>query len=297
MYSIVVDGVSKRYRHKTVLDDISFKVEKGVILGVLGPNGAGKTTLLRTLSGLVQPSEGIVHILGHDPWRERKQLAGKVGILLDAAFLKHLSGRMNLSILGRLGKIPQSEQNQLLEYVGLDKDANKKVSTYSFGMTQRLGLAQALMGNPDILMLDEPLVGLDPSGIDEIKQYILDSARKGVTVIFSNHQLLDAGDICDEVIVINKGKCDFTGNVKDLTRTRGYSFVIDEHKDTSAITAHYGDKMEVYANRLTISLDHDEELADVIAFLVHHDYRIHHVEPVQNSLHSLFVDQMAKERS
>ena len=293
--SIRCVNVRKDYRGLHALENISFDVDPGIIYGVLGPNGAGKSTLLRVLSGLVNCSSGQVRVLGRDPWKERRMLVGRVGVLLDAAFPRYLTGRQNIELLAKIGGQTKAECEQSLRYVGLESVAGRPSGSYSFGMMQRLGLAQALLGNPELLLLDEPLVGLDPIGIDEFKQRIKDLATKGTTVIFSNHQLADVEDICEQVTVINKGKTIFIGSVREATRSSGYLISVDSPEDALISLKLQSLNATLNGQDLIVSVSRGPELANVISCLSDNRYKIYNVEPIRNTLKDMFKTQIERE--
>lgn len=222
-------SVSKKIRGKYLVRDVSFQVEKGVVCGLLGPNGAGKTTLIRMLTGLIRPTVGELLIQQQSVVSNREVALQSVGAIVESPiFFPYMTGRDNLRNLALLhDSIPKSEINnrvaEVLELVGLSKGADEKVRTYSLGMKQRLGIAQSLLGNPDLLILDEPANGLDPMGMRELRELILTLKNQYQKTIFiSSHLLDELQKVCDHIIMIRQGelvwqgKLDHEQNLEDL---------------------------------------------------------------------------------
>jgi ABC-2 type transport system ATP-binding protein len=188
------------------VDDLSFTVEPGTITGFLGPNGAGKSTTLRAILGLVQPDAGRTAVLGR-PYRDLDRPIAQVGALLET-FDAHpgRSGRNHLRVLAAAGRIQTARVDELLALVELTDSARRRVKGYSLGMRQRLGLAAALLGDPEVLVLDEPANGLDPQGVRWLRDLLREQARNGRTVLISSHVLAEVAQTVDEVVIIHRGK-------------------------------------------------------------------------------------------
>jgi ABC-2 type transport system ATP-binding protein len=226
---IQIKGLYKTYQkhfwmpRQTVLKGLNLEVEAGQIFGFLGPNGAGKTTTIKTLMGIIRPSAGRALLFGKDPWDiEPKQ---RIGFLPESPyFYDYLTGLEFLVFCGRLFNISsvvlKSRIQELLALVNLSYAADLQMRKYSKGMLQRIGLAQALINDPQLVVLDEPLTGLDPLGRKEFKDIILNLKARGKTVFFSSHILPDAEMVCDAVAIINKGKLLQVGNLADLLNAR-----------------------------------------------------------------------------
>jgi ABC-2 type transport system ATP-binding protein len=203
---IEVDHLTKRFRSTLAVDDLSFKVREGAITGFLGPNGAGKTTTLRVVLGLVRPSSGSARVLGH-PYRALDAPTRKVGAVLEASsFHPGRSGRNHLRVVAAASGLPGSRVDEVLEIVGLSGDAGRRVGGYSLGMRQRLSLAAALLGDPQVFVLDEPANGLDPQGIRWLRELLRSLAGEGRTILISSHVLAEIEQIADEVVIIHRGK-------------------------------------------------------------------------------------------
>ena len=212
-------GLCKRYGSETCVDHLALKVPQGAVYGFLGPNGAGKTTTLKMLLGLVHPSAGNVRLLGHELTpRTRLAVLREVGSLIESpSYYGHLTARENLEIVRRLRGLPAAEIDEALRTVRLDGQTKKPVSHFSLGMKQRLGIAAALMGRPRLLLLDEPTNGLDPSGIQEMRELIRSlPSRYGMTVIVSSHLLGEIDQMADHVGVIRQGRLVFQGTMSGL---------------------------------------------------------------------------------
>jgi ABC-2 type transport system ATP-binding protein len=200
-------GLTKRYGDLVAVDSLDMRVRAGEVYGFLGPNGAGKTTTLRMLLGLVRPTAGTIHILGAARRPGRGEQLARVGALVEGpAFYPFLSGRDNLRALATRGSVPRYRVGEVLELVGLGDRAGDRYATYSLGMKQRLGLGAALLKRPDLLVLDEPTNGLDPSGMAEMRDMLRQLAAGGCTVLLSSHLLAEVRQICDRVGVISRGR-------------------------------------------------------------------------------------------
>jgi ABC-2 type transport system ATP-binding protein len=204
--AIEVTGLSKRYGAKTAVDDLSFTVRYGRIVGFLGPNGAGKTTTLRVLLGLIRPTGGAATISGR-PYAQLPDPARTVGAVLDAgAAHPGRSGRSHLRALARAAGLPDSRVRSVLTLVGLESAAGARAGAYSLGMRQRLGLAAALLGDPPVLVLDEPANGLDPQGIRWLRELLSALASEGRAILVSSHALAEVAQTADDVVVIRGGR-------------------------------------------------------------------------------------------
>jgi ABC-2 type transport system ATP-binding protein len=214
---IEVEHLTKRYRGATAVDDLSFAIPRGSITGFLGPNGAGKTTTLRVLLGLVLPTSGRATVAGRR-YRELDSPLTKVGAVLEASnYHPARSGRNHLRVLATAAGIPLSRVDETLAEVELTAAARRRVGSYSLGMRQRLSVAAALLGEPDLLVLDEPANGLDPEGIRWLRTFLRGFAERGGTVFVSSHVLGEVAQIADEVVIIHRGKLVAHESVAALT--------------------------------------------------------------------------------
>jgi ABC-2 type transport system ATP-binding protein len=212
---VEVRGLTKRYGDVTAVDGVDLTVHRGEVFGFLGPNGAGKTTTLRMMLGLVSPSDGHVAVLGHQPGDPRS--LRRTGSLIEGpGFYPYLSGRANLAVLARYAGVPASRVATALEVVDLAARRDDKFGTYSLGMKQRLGVAAALLKEPEVVVLDEPTNGLDPQGMRDMRALIDELGRQGHTVILSSHLLGEVQQVCDRVAVIDHGRILVEGTVEEL---------------------------------------------------------------------------------
>lgn len=215
---VVTDGLTKRYGEHLAVDAVSMRVAAGEIYGFLGPNGAGKTTTLRMLAGLIRPTSGTATVRGRTPGDPA--VLRRIGVLIEGpGFYPYLSGRDNLRVLARYRGHDGAAVEAALARVGLADRADDRFRTYSLGMKQRLGVGAALLGHPDLLILDEPTNGLDPAGLAEMRTLIVDLAADGHTVLLSSHQLAEVQEICHRVGVISGGRLLAESTVAELRGT------------------------------------------------------------------------------
>ncbi len=220
---MVADGLTKRFGSIVAVDSLSFALAHGTITGFLGPNGAGKTTTLRMLLGLAAPSSGSASILGR-PYYELDRPALRIGAVLEATdFHPGRSGRDHLRMLSRSASLPDARVDEVLRLVELDEAAGRRVKGYSLGMRQRLGLAAALLGDPELLILDEPANGLDPEGVRWLRDFLRAFATGGRTVLVSSHVLAEVAQTVDQVLIINRGKLVVESSLEQLTARVGGS--------------------------------------------------------------------------
>ena len=220
MQIIETENLTKYYGKTAVVDGLSLSVPEGSVYGFIGPNGAGKSTTMKMLLGLVKPDSGSIRLLGKPMTpQNRLSLLRQTGSLIESpACYGHLTGEENLQILAELKNVPERNIDRVLEIVELT-DSRRKVQQYSLGMRQRLGIAQALLGNPKLLILDEPTNGLDPSGIQQMRSLIKDMPNRcGATVLISSHLLGEMEQMVDRVGIINHGRLLFQGELDDLRK-------------------------------------------------------------------------------
>jgi ABC-2 type transport system ATP-binding protein len=219
---IEVAGLRKEYRHArgpatVAVDSVDFEVAEGGVFGFLGPNGAGKTTTIRCLLGLCSATSGRVLMLGAETPKRLASVIGRIGAIVETpALYPHFSGRRNLSLLGGIHGIGSARVTEVLERVGLADRADDTTKNYSLGMRQRLGLAAALLKDPELLILDEPANGLDPAGMVEMRNLLRSLAGEGRTVFVSSHLLAEVQLTCDRVAILSRGRCVANGPVQDV---------------------------------------------------------------------------------
>jgi ABC-2 type transport system ATP-binding protein len=245
------EGLTKRFGSREAVSDVSFEVQEGEVFGFLGPNGAGKTTTIRMLVGLARPDRGSIRIRGLDLAREFRRAMEHVGCIVESPDLyRYLTGRENLLHFARM--LPDGAAgriDELADLVALEGRLDEKVSTYSLGMRQRLGIAQALLGNPDLLILDEPANGLDPAGIREIRLLVRRLAdERHISVFVSSHLLSEVEQMCDRVAIIHRGRTLASGPVAELLdRSRNDRFrfrVRPAEKAAAVLSAHAAEVAE-----------------------------------------------------
>ncbi len=223
-FIIQTQSLNFRYskQHK-VLDDVSLNIPKGSIYGFLGPNGAGKSTTMRLLTGILEEQEESISIFGKPLKNQLPEVFENIGSLVESpALYLHLSGYNNLKYIAKLRNVPESRITEVLELVELTKDAKRKAKQYSLGMKQRLAIAMALLSEPELLLLDEPVNGLDPNGIQDIRKLLVKLNReKGVTIFVSSHLLAEIEKMCTHVGIISNGKLRFEGTMKELSEKSG----------------------------------------------------------------------------
>jgi ABC-2 type transport system ATP-binding protein len=256
--AVHTEGLTKVYkdfwgRDKVrALDDLNLTIRRGEVFGLLGPNGSGKSTTIKLLLGLIFPSAGRAHVLGH-PAGDTK-VNERVGFLPEESYLyRFLDGEETLRFYGKLFKIPRRELNrrvpELLDVVGLDAKARKrKLREYSKGMARRIGLAQALINNPDLILLDEPTTGLDPIGTREMKDLVLSLKAQGKTVLLCSHLLADVQDVCDRITILFGGRMRELGQVRDLLQVKDVTQV-----NAKAMTPQQVDELRQFLSRMGVS--------------------------------------------
>ncbi len=214
---VTVNALTKRFGEIVAVDELTFSLRSGTVTGFLGPNGAGKTTTLRLLLGLAEPTGGEALVFGRR-YRDLDDPARRVGAVLESSdFHPGRSGRDHLRALALAGEIPPSRVEEVLALVEIETVAERRVKTYSLGMRQRLGLAGALLGDPQLLVLDEPANGLDPAGVHWLRRFLRRFAEQGRTVLLSSHMLAEAAQTVDHVVIIDHGRHIATGLLDELT--------------------------------------------------------------------------------
>ena len=288
---IELKGVSKKYNNKVVLDRIDLCIQKGTIVGLIGENGAGKTTLMKSILGLIHIDDGEIFIANNSLKREYSDAVKNIGFLLEPTFYNYLSSfgnmKVNMLLNGYIKK-DYVEADHLLKFVGLYDVKNKKASTFSFGMKQRLGLAQALIGSPDILLLDEPMVGMDPIGMKNLKEKIQELHKQGKTILFSSHQLESVQDICTDIAVIKDHKILLHKRLEEVV-CNIFTFEFEKDLGESEINSIkiIEDQIEILGNKIVIKSDKDE-LFSIIALAIN-DNKIINYSKNKEDLNKFFT--------
>lgn len=293
---ISVTNLSKHYNGIRAVDGLSFSVQKGEVYGFLGQNGAGKSTTIRMLLTLVRPTDGEIEIFGMNLRHHRREILGQVGAIIERPDLyKYLTAAENLRVMAAMNglHLTRSAIRERLDHVGLADRANSAVRTYSQGMKQRLGIAAALIHDPQLVMLDEPTNGLDPQGIAAMRSLITGLSREqGKTVLVSSHLLHEIELIADSMLIIDKGKKVVEGTVKELLRPEMVSVLVETEAivDTGSLlagTLWMGRLEEAKDHQLRFAL-HNTQIPGLVRFLVEHGVSVRSVEPVR-SLESYFL--------
>ncbi|SFT00799.1 ABC-type multidrug transport system, ATPase component [Marininema halotolerans] len=291
--------VSKRVGSRTLINNLSFSIKKGQICGFLGPNGAGKTTLIRLFTGLIRPSEGDLAINGISVTDKRTEALMNLGAIVESPiFFPYLTGKKALNNLARLqpqlkSRHREKRVQEVLEMVGLSHAADQKVGTYSLGMKQRLGIAQALLGNPSVIILDEPANGLDPMGMRELRNLIRKLRDElGISFFISSHLLDELQQLCDHLVVIKNGTLVWQGEMESLSGKPLYAFTLTPiEKAAQFIKQHYPiDRIE--GNQIYVDI-HDDDLPLLNTHLIENDIQILGVEKKQTRLEDAFVEMMS----
>lgn len=302
---IHLTNVTKKIGNSTIVDKLNINVNKGEVFGLLGPNGAGKTTTIRMIVGLVSLSGGSITINGKSIEKEREKTLENIGVIVENPDLyPFMSGYKNLKYFARLQKNKPTKKrlNEIIELVGLTKSIHRKVKNYSLGMKQRLGLAQCLLHDPKVLILDEPTNGLDPSGIKEIREQIRKLAHeKNITVLVSSHLLSEMELMCDRFAIIKNGKWIQTEEVREKHQkeaTDSLDYALDVSDIANAVhflQKHYpetnptlmGHGLQITATR--------EQIGDINQLLTLNNYTVYEMKKVHKSLEERFLEVTEKE--
>ncbi len=276
---------------RTIVDSVSFDVRAGEIFGFLGPNGAGKTTTIRMLVGLIRPTAGTVEICGHDVHREFEQAMRCIGCIVENPDLyRFMTGRENLEHFARMLRVPAAEIERVASLVNMVHRLDQKVGTYSLGMRQRLGIAQAMLGKPRVLILDEPANGLDPAGIREIRELLRSLAAEGMSVFVSSHLLAEVELMCDRVAIIHKGQLLRTGSVHELISSqRTMELRVGDVARAKALVEEKGFEVSADTDRIFVNID-ESDAPPVIAALTQNGIDVFHARQRMQTLEDLFIE-------
>lgn len=296
-------NVTKKIGTKTIIDDLSLEVPRGEVFGFLGPNGAGKTTTIRMIVGLMAMTKGEIIVDGISVKHQFEHAMSRVGAIVEnPEMYKFLTGYQNLIHYARMNqRVTRERINEVVELVGMNNRIHEKVKRYSLGMRQRLGIAQAILHKPSLLILDEPTNGLDPAGIRELRDYLRSLAKnEGISVLVSSHLLSEMELMCDEVAIIQGGKLvDIRSiqNVKGEEEKSRYAFEVDHsEKARDAIVLQLSENdLSVVNNHVEISL-HREQIPDVISTLVQAGVKIYSVRAITKTLEDQFLEMTRSEQ-
>ena len=293
---IEVNSLTKEFKDLKAVNCLNLNVYKGDVFGFLGPNGAGKSTTIRMLLSLIKPTEGTIKLFGKSLKEKRIEILKSVGAIVEKPdFYGYLSAYKNLEILGKISGMEISKKRimEVLELVGLSSRYKSKVKTFSHGMKQRLGIGQALLHNPELIILDEPTTGLDPQGMKEIRDLIIHLSKdQNKTIFLSSHILYEVELVANRMIIINKGKTKVEGEVKNLLNAKKLkvTFEVDDEEKTKLLVAHsvWGAKLETNAKNVFIFSLENSEIAELNKFMVQNDIMVNAVIPTR-SLEDYFL--------
>jgi ABC-type multidrug transport system ATPase subunit len=292
-FAIETRGLTRTFGSSTAVDGIDLRVPRGTIYGFLGPNGAGKTTTIRLLLGLLRPNSGSILLNGELLTQKRRELMRGIGALVETPSLyPHLTGQENLEVTRRILNLPRSRVTDALAFTGLTADAHRVVRAYSLGMRQKLGLALAWLGQPRLMMLDEPANGLDPAGIRELRGHLRQFAHdQNVTVFLSSHVLNEIEQVADWIGIINHGRLFFQGKLQELQRYQApLKVVTDRSSDAAALLKAKG--WRVLANSgdvVELQISCETDVAAMNRCLLEHGIQVYRLERRQETLEELFL--------
>lgn len=299
---ITTDSLTKKYGKKDVVKDLDLRVPGGSIYGFLGPNGARKSTTMKMILGLIKPSKGKITVLGKEVnEKNRLSVLRNTGSLIESpSYYGHLSGAENLEIICTLKNVPPSEIQRVLKIVRMEKQKDKKVSQYSLGMKQRLGLAAALLGNPKILLLDEPTNGLDPAGIQEMRELICSLPNQyGMTVLVSSHLLSEIDQMATHVGIINQGELIFQDSLSALHKHSHSRLILKTDNDTEALSflLSFGFSASFEGKNLCLKATDNAAVIKAVNILVQSGIGILRLNEQQMSLEDIFLQLIGKQVS
>ena len=308
MHAIEIENLTQDYtvgfwrkRAVRALDGVSLHVARGEVFGFLGPNGAGKTTAFKVLLRLLYPTAGTARILGCA--LDDLSMRARIGYLPEQPyFYDYLTAREFLGYCGQLFDLPASEASarstRLLQQVGLAQDADKHLRKFSKGMLQRLGLAQALLNDPEVLFLDEPMSGLDPLGRRDVRALIEAARAQGKTVFFSTHILSDVETLCDRVAILKQGRLLETGKLSDILKSRSRAFELlaaQVNEPALAELRLLTNELQATSTGVRLRLADETSIAQALAILHQHGGQLISVNPVRESLEDLFVREVVEQ--
>lgn len=287
------ENLNKKFGKKQILKNVSFEIQEGDILGFIGPNGAGKTTTIKLILGLQSITEGKVNINGYDIEKQFTKAIREVGAIVENPDLyMYLSGYENLKLIANLYEgIDKNRIDEVVKLVKLENRIQDKVSKYSLGMRQRLGIAQAILHKPNLLILDEPTNGLDPEGIKEMRELLVDLAQKEkMAILISSHNLAELDNFCNKVCIIKNGEIIETSDISGIKRQEGKQFKIFEVDDTKKVKVLMPEAIMIKSNKFKIDIP-KEQIPKIIEKLVENQIKIYEVKEEEKSLEQAFFEK------
>ncbi|AEA46296.1 ABC transporter ATP-binding protein [Archaeoglobus veneficus] len=290
---IETENLTKLYGNFRALDNLNLYIEENEIFGFLGPNGAGKTTTINLLMGMLQPTSGKIRISGIDVLRNPLEVKKICGYLPEnVGFYDNLTAKQNLLYFSEFYKIAKGEAvkrvDELLERVGLNYAADKKVGEFSKGMKQRLGMAQALLNDPDVIFLDEPTSGLDPKGAADFRKLIRELAGEGKTIFFSSHILSEVKEICDTIGIILRGKLIVRGKLKELVKGKVKVLIETQPALNESLVKHLASKIELNGSKVILETEEDCR-AELSKILCENGYLIKELRLMEPGLEEIYL--------
>ncbi|WP_206110319.1 ABC transporter ATP-binding protein [Paenibacillus aquistagni] len=297
-FVIQTKNLTKTYKKQAAVKNVNLEIQKGDIYGFLGPNGAGKTTTIRMLLGLIQPTRGSIELFGKELKKNKMDILRRTGSLVEyPSYYGHLSAVENLEAIRRITGGPVARIAEVLDIVQLTKDAKRAVKGYSLGMKQRLGIAAALLNNPELLILDEPTNGLDPSGIQEIRELIKNMPRQfGITVLVSSHLLSEVEQMAEKVGIIREGELVFQGRMEELVSkaSSGFRLAVSEPEEAMGRVLDMGLDGQIKGQLLELGPLTDAQIAKLVRHLVEQQHDIYRVEEKRKSLEDIFMQMVGE---
>lgn len=296
---IKTKNLTKTYKAFTAVDHVSLHIKKGSIYGFLGPNGAGKSTTMKMLLGLTAPTDGDFQIDNLTFPNDRVQILKKIGSFIESpSFYPNLTGKENLDIIRRILGLPESSVDEALELVGLSEFGNRLAKKYSLGMKQRLGLASALLGEPPILILDEPTNGLDIEGIIEMRNLIKKLSQQGMAILISSHNLTEIDNLCNRIIAIKDGKIVTNDTIenfkKDVKNNVSYELKLNSLDKIEKFIFDY--KFELLKDNIIKVYISKENISNLIKKLIENGYQIYSVQEVKISSEEAFLKKVGDKK-
>ena len=288
-----IKNLKKSYNNKRVLDIDSLEIKEGSIYGLIGRNGAGKSTLMKLILGLVKKDEGIIKVFGQELNSKKQKESNKnLGALIEnPSFYDHLTGYENLEIICSLKGIKKEEISKTLDLVGLSNVDKKKARNYSLGMKQRLGIAMALIGNPKLLILDEPINGLDPQGIEEMRNLFKDIVKNTSTsILISSHILDEIEKISSHIGILKDGKLSYNGSLEDYRRLHPPFISILTSDNNKTLDLLELDQTSLKDNKIILGKKSNQDIADIVNLLAG-KVDIYRIEEEKESLEKLFIEE------
>ena len=287
-----IKNVSKTIKKRKILDNVSFDINKGEIFGLVGPNGAGKTTLIKVMLGLYKSDKGSIIISGYDVKKDFEKAMSEIGAIIENPELyNYLSGIDNLNLYSRLRNNDPKYKHEIIKLVKLEDRINNKVKTYSLGMRQRLGIAQALISKPNLLILDEPINGLDPLGIKELRELLIKQSKEnGMAVFISSHILNEMELLFDKIAIIDEGKIIEIKDMNKKEEQKTIIFKIDNPEKAKEILEDNSILSTTNDKDIEVKIT-ENEIANLNKILVKNDINVYRIEQKQNKFEDEFVEK------